>query len=293
MSDTATAGLHDVYDTEIEPLQEDSDFYTWKSQTTSHLCRLGFWAVVSGITSRPVASSSSGTTREQSTWDTTDTHAKHFLYRHIAASLTDFLAPHVTSTAIWNALMDRFHRNDAASLLRCHRTIYALHYSEDRGDTIPRHLALFERHWTELLDRTADADMPVVDAPNSLETTMALLARSEEAKTEILIASLPGWMRRLAGNLKIKSGGEMPYAHLWRLLMELYVLVQMDDREEAERQPVCSWCRSRGLESAGHIWSACERLTEFKSDQRRQRREKNQRKRRERKTGRVVPGVSE
>lgn len=135
--------------------------------------------------------------------------------------------------------------------------------------------------------------MPVADAPNSLETTMAVLARSEEAKTEILVASLPGWMRRLAGNLKIKSGGEMPYAHLWRLLMELYVLVQMDDREEAERQPVCSWCRSRGLESAGHIWTACERLTQFKSDQRRQRREKNQRKRRERKAGRMVQGVSE
>lgn len=189
--------------------------------------------------------------------------------------------------------MDRFHRNDAASLLRCHRTIYALHYSEDRGDTIPRHLARFEHHWTELLDRTADADAPVVNAPNSLETTMAVLARSEEAKTEILVASLPGWLRRMVGNLKIKCGGEMPYAHLWRMLMELYVLLQKDDREEAEREPVCSWCKSRGLESVGHIWTVCERLTQFKSEQRRQRRERNQRKRRERKAGRVVQGVNE
>lgn len=73
--------------------------------------------------------------------------------------------------------------------------------------------------------------------------------------------------------------------------MELHVLLEMDDREEeAEKEVRCSWCRSRGLESVGHVWKECERLTEFKMKQRRQRRERRERKQREREAGRGLRG---
>lgn len=185
MSDTAIAGLHEIYIGETECLQGDSNFYTWKSQITSGLRHLDLWDLVSGSTPRPIAF------LEQPAWDNADWQAKCFLSSHVDDSLTDSLSSHTTSPAMWNALMDRFHRNDATSLLRCHRVILTLRYRENSGVSIPEYLASFERHWTELLDRTADADAPVGEAANSLETTMAVFARSEETKTEILVAYCP------------------------------------------------------------------------------------------------------
>lgn len=87
-------------------------------------------------------------------------------------------------------------------------------------------------------------------------------------------------MRRMAESLKVKGDGEMPYEHLWRLLTKLQVLLEMDEREEAE-ELVCSWCRVRGEDSVGHTSEGCERLWEFKIEQRRKRRERKERRRRE------------
>lgn len=271
MSDTTTTGLRDLYKPEIECLQGDTNFYTWKSQATSHLRLLNLWDLVSGADPRPIASA------QQAVWDSGDQQAKYFLTRTVDFSLCELFAAATTSVEIWNVLMDRFHRNDAASLLRCHRAILTLRYREGNRATIPAYLALFERHWTNLLDRTADADTPAGVVGNSLETTMAVFARSEEVKTEILVASLPASIRKMAAKLRVMYDGQLSYVHLLKLLRKLQIVLEEEEAAAVE----CTWCKKWGMESVGHKYRECKKLMEYKAEQRGKMREKKQRIRKE------------
>lgn len=285
MSDTSS-DVHDVYDIGISSLQDESDFYCWKSTITFHFKQLGFWDIVSGSTPRPAAYAAEAL---QEAWDRDAVQAKYVLYRHVSADINEFLYPYDTAPAMWDALMRRFHRRDATSILDTFRVISALRYTESGDESIPDYLATFERHWSTLVGQTADADPPVAGPGNSLATTLGSVVRSEESKMEFLIGSLPVTIRRMVLSLQVRHGEEVKYMHLWQLLMRLHVLQESDDREaalaEAQRLD-CSWCRSRGMESVGHHWRRCEKLLEFKREEAREeareRREQKQRKRRER-----------
>lgn len=251
---------------------------------TYHLQRLGLWAIVSGALPRPDGPPAAVRSREQENWDRGAEEAKYFLFRHVDAATNTMLYAHDNTPAMWAALLSRFHHHDAASLMRSFRTIAALRYTEASEETLPEYLVSFELHWSKLVGQTADA----TGRANSLESTLAAVVRSEDSKIEFLISSLPSATRRMAFSLQLRLGSEMRYADLLRLLMELHVLQEMDDREEAlaEAQRLdCSWCRSRSLESIGHHWRACERLREYKREEARElgkeRRGRKQRRRRE------------
>lgn len=266
MSDTSS-DINNIYDTGVERLHADSDFYSWKSLITYHLQRLNLWPIVSGALPRPPGPPAAARTAEQIAWDQGATEAKYFLYRHVDAATNTMLYAHDAAPAMWTALMSRFHTRDAASLMRSFRALAGLRHSEASG-SLRDFLGAFEHAWSTLLGQTADAAS--LAAPGSLEASLARLVRSEDAKIEFLVSALPAPTRRMAFSLQVRRGSEMRYADLWRLLSELHVLQEMDDAEEAmamaERMD-CSWCRSRGLESVGHHWRACERLKEFKREE--------------------------
>lgn len=285
MSD-ASSDIHDVYDTGIASLQDESDFYRWKSIITLHFKHLGFWDIVSGSTPRPAASAPEAS---QEVWDHDAVQAKYILCRHVSADINQFLYSYDTAPAMWAALMRRFHRRDAPSILVTFRAICALRYTESGDESIPDYLATFERHWSTLVGQTADADPPVAGPGNSLATTLGSVVRSEESKMEFLIGSLPASIRRMVFSLQLRHGEEVKYIHLWQLLMKLHALQESDDREAAlarAQRLDCSWCRSRGMESVGHHWKRCEKLLEFKREEAREeareRRAQKQRRRRER-----------
>lgn len=284
MSDTS-GDAHDLYyDTGIHSLQDEGDFYSWKSIITLHFRRLGFWDIVSGQTPRPDESTPEVS---QGAWERDAMEAKFILYRHVSVDINEFLYPYDTAPAMWAALMRRFHRQDAPSILLTFRAICALHYTESSDESIPDYLATFDRHWNTLVGQTADAGPPFVGPRSSLATTLGSVVRSEESKIEFLIGSLPETIRRMAISLQIRHGEEVKYMHIWQLLMRLHGLQESDDREAAlalAQRLDCSWCRSRGFESVGHHWKRCDKLREFKRENGREngkeRREQKEMKRR-------------
>lgn len=108
--------INSIYDTAIDRLHADSDFYTWKLMVTNHLKRFQLWDIVSGTTPRRHGPPDAPCTREQEAWDQGALQA------------------------------ECFHHHDPDSLLRTFRAISALRYTEAGDESIADYVGSFERH---------------------------------------------------------------------------------------------------------------------------------------------------
>lgn len=274
MSDTSS----EIYNPTIEALRDESNFYRWKSDITFHLKVLGLTDIVRGAVPRPPtpapsspASAPSNKTPEQMAWESSSARALCFIFSHVAPNLQSYILIFKTAPEAWESLMVLYHRPDPASLLRSLNTVSNLRLSE--GQPIPEHLAAFEDAWFDLKMRSGDAPPAVAGTVKSLETVLAELAGSEQCKAEYLIESLTEDLWLLAFNMRQKYGAELRYVQVYGRLMQLHAMRERQkdiarEQEEQEVQAVeeedCTWCRSRGFESAGHGWKACGRLRQFK-----------------------------
>lgn len=112
--------------------------------------------------------------------------------------------------------------------------------------------------------QTSDAVPPVVGSENSLETVLKVVVKSENAKMEFLINSLPRSLRERVQNFRLARSAELKYMDVYHHLMNIHDRQEAREKEEERLQKDCTWCRSRGFESAGHVWNHCGRLREFK-----------------------------
>lgn len=134
------------------------------------------------------------------------------------------------SPAMWNALMERFHLHEPHDLLKSFHAVCSLRYSDDSTESFRDYLAIFEKHWDDLRYRCEDADPPAAGTWNSLETSLKVLANSDQSKWEFLIASLPLSMLSVVCNLQLEAGGEMNYTHLYGAVVRFHA--HMEDRKE-------------------------------------------------------------
>lgn len=272
MSDTSS----EAYDPTMEPLRGSSNFYTWKSVTTFHLNYLKLWGITSGKTPRPASPSSddpANITPEQRAWDASDACARYFLIRHVESALVGVISHFTTAEGMWKQLMSIFLERDATSLLSSHQRVYSLRYTDASEESFPEYLRSFDAAWNDLRMRTADAELPVAGTPDSLETALSVLARSEESKIESLAASVPMQMWIMIENLRASHDGVLQYMEVYRALLRMHGRIELRKQEREEELALqaldCTWCRSRGLESEGHEWKQCGRLKEFKREGRR------------------------
>lgn len=257
-------------DTGIERLKGDSNFYVWKAFVKNKLVSYNYWNITSGATPRPDfhESEPSATTMEaQMVWEIWSANAICYICNLLSPEINHSFSLYETAPAMWKALMARFHRHEPHDLLKSFNAICALEYSDDSTDSFGDYLWSFEEHWDDLRYRCDDADPPVAGTGNSLESSLKVLANSDQSKKEFLIASLPESMFPFLCNLQVKYGNEMGYIDLYTALVRYHALVEHRKVQIAleEAQSVdCTWCRSRGFECEGHEWKECTLLRQFK-----------------------------
>lgn len=203
--------------TGIEPLLGDSNFYVWKAAIQVHLESMDLWKITSGAIPRPIAEVPAPTFAQRS-WDRTSLLARRFLDRHVSETVNLDMSSYNTAPAMWQALMDDYLQRDAQSLLQSFNALCSLRYSDTSTESCTDYLASFERHWSDLVYRTSEADPPTAGAGNSLETGLRIIATSDESKTQFLIASLPESMNPFIANVLFREGSELTYNHLYRAL---------------------------------------------------------------------------
>lgn len=212
MSDTSNSDNP----SEIESLHGDSNFYMWRAVIQLHLESMDLWKITSGATPRPV-SDVPAPTFAQREWDRASLLARCFLDRHASETITRYMRGYDTAPAMWQALMDNYLQRDAQSLLQSFNALCALRYS---AGSLADYLVSFERHWSDLVYRTSDADPPTPGPGNSLEAGLRVVATSDEAKTQFLIASLPEAMDSVVANIVFREGAELTYIRLYRDLVD-------------------------------------------------------------------------
>lgn len=264
-------------DTGIEALEGESNFYVWKAAIKLHLESLDLWNITSGAAPRPTTAAldtSNATptpTTAQQEWDRASILAMCFLARHMSEKVNNYALEYDTAPEVWQALMRAYLQRNANSLLKSFHAVCSLRYSDTSGESFADYLASFGRHWDDLLLRTEDADPPTVGSGNSLETAMRVIATSDESKMEFLTSSLPESLSMFVMNLKFQLGAELTYFRLYRELMSFHKIRELQNEEDAlerSQSPDCTWCRSRGFESEGHLWKQCELLQEIQKQKR-------------------------
>lgn len=273
MSDTSS----EPYDPPMEPLHGESNFYIWKSVILLHLGYLRLKKIVLGTVPRPPtpASSSSSSappseTHEQRKWDLNSAQAIIFIHNRVEPSLQGLISFSSTAPEVWKTLMQIYHRSEPTILMRSLGAI--THMRLDDNESIAEHLEAFGKAWFDLRMRTADAPPVVEGVQSSLETALKVLAGSELCEAEVLINSLPmdTWM--IGWDLRDRHGADLRTWHVSRKLMDIHEKRERKRKvaEEAAAAAAaaaedCTWCRSRGYESAGHRWKECRRLRKFKA----------------------------
>lgn len=263
-----------LWDTEltgIKPLQGEHNFTLWKAQAKLHLKALKLWEITSGTTPRPtvvdpeldVSSAEAAICLEvaQKAWDKSNERAQCFLTCHIDGDMLSDQLIGGSAPELWTSIMRRFHRQSPI-LLQCALTaVVNISYTDNSTCTIAEHLDAFQRCWMQLVRQTDDVHPPT--ATNSpLQTALRATARSSEAKAAFLISSLPKSMEDLVDSLLLRHRDGLKYHHVYDRLMDRH---ESDERRRAEelKGMDCTWCKSRGFESAGHTWKRCHRLSEF------------------------------
>lgn len=263
--------MAEIYDPTMEPLRDESNFYRWKFEMTHHLHVLQFDDIVLGKEPRPdtpPSSSSSTKTDEQTRWDKDSSNAVYFMRIHVSPELEGLFSFSSTAPEVWKLLNRYFHNRRPRMLLR--RLAHITHLRLREGECIAEHLKAFEDAWFDLKMRTADAPPIVEGVQNSLETVLHIMTQSELSKAEMLIDSLPEDMWMIGFRLGESHGVELHSLHVSVALMDLHEqqVSRNQEKEEEEEEAVedCTWCRSRGYESAGHGWKKCVRLRQFKKE---------------------------
>lgn len=182
---------------------------------------------------------------------------------------------------MWAALVRRYDEWCAGAVVAAFKAVSAMRFEENSGQSLLQYLGAFERAWAELEIYTADAEQRAVGTGNSLQTVMRGFAASEDAKIEFLIGSLPESLCGMAKEMRVLLGERASFVEVRDFLVRVHAHRQRKVAQAAEevRRRVCSWCRSRGLESAGHGAGDCDRLQEFRLEG--GRREKEQKRRRQ------------
>lgn len=271
MSDTSS----EAYDPVMEPLVGISNFYNWKFTITLQLNVLKLNGIVQGKIPRPPspttpasASSPSDETPEQTEWDNSSIRALCFIHDRVSPTVVDIIGTFATAPDAWKYLMDSFHKRDPTSLLQSLNTISNLRLGN--ADSIHEFLTTFSEAWSDLRMRTGDAPPAVEGTQNSLETVLAGLARSEQSKIEFLLDSLPSELWNIRFSLRNRYGADLRFSHVYNSLTDVHHNREQAKEiarraEAAEAATDCTWCRSRGYESVGHVWKECGRLRQFKS----------------------------
>lgn len=219
----------------IPRLNGASNFYAWKVMVQIHLVSLDVWNITSGAIPRPSGPTpdASTLTSAQNAWDQLSFLARCFLDRHMSAKIQSDMFVHDTAPEMWKALMDSYLQRNSRSLMNCFNAIRSLQYSDTGTESFPDYLASFEKHWQDLLLRTYDADAQVLGLGTSLETALRVVALSDEAKREFLVASLPPSMMDFVVDLSERLGSELDYLRLYRELIMYHSQVE-SQREEPE-----------------------------------------------------------
>lgn len=271
--------------TGIQLLQGDSNFYGWKEAVKNHLKRHDLWEITSGATPRPPGpeSDAATATEAQKSWDGGSLIAKCVIRNLLSQEVSRYMYFHETGPAMWTALMERFHRHEPRDLLQSFNAVCSLRYIDDSEESFLDYLDTFHKHWDDLRYRCDDADPPAPGIGNSLETTLKVLANSDQSKSEFLIASLPESMMLAVYGLQAASERNLEYRSVYRWLVGYHARMENLKKEIALEEQIaleeeialqeaqrvdCIWCRSRGFESEGHEWKWCTLLREFKRQNR-------------------------
>lgn len=97
--------------------------------------------------------------------------------------------------------------------------------------------------------------------------SLKVMALCSEVKAAFLIMSLPESMGGVIENLRISHGQDLKYSDVHHRLLDLHDTRESQrksDEAAKAKEMDCTWCRSRGLESGGHTWKRCYRLSQFK-----------------------------
>lgn len=225
------------YQSGMESLHGNSNFYAWKAVVRLHLESLDLWNITCGSRPRPTSPSPDTPlptpTLAQKAWDRDSLLARCFLERHMSEEINRQMSVYETAPAMWQALMKSYLQRNAHSLLRSFNALNSLRYSDTSPEPFAEYLASFERHWNDLYFRTGDADPPTVGAGNSLETGLRVIATSDESKRELLIASLPTSMQTFVADLMSRHGSEVTYNHLYRYLIDFHQMRELHIEESA------------------------------------------------------------
>lgn len=265
----------------IEELRGETNFYNWKWDVTLCLQGMRLWEIVSGKTPRPTVAepeedptsteSASALKAAQRTWGKLDLKARFFLHARVVSGLQVDLRQYRTAAEMWSSLIRRFHRQDAVALQRSLDAICHLRYIDTADNSIKEHLVAFQDHWGVLQGCTEDAES-LTGATGSLATVMKVMGESKELKVALLIGTLPMSMGNLVDNLRITHGESLEFSDVFCRLMDLHEIRESHSQQRAREKAAkaqeidCTWCRSRGLESAGHTWNRCSLLRGFNKE---------------------------
>lgn len=189
--------------------------------------------------------------------------AMRSLHNHVEGSIYGFISSYKTASEMLNALMNRYHRRDGLTLTRCFRDVVAVRCCGGSDRSITDHLKAYERLWNDGVMRTADAKEPTgAEFGKSLTIVMRNMFSSMAVKVEFLIGSLPKSMDDIINNLRIKHSKNLKWINVYHRLMVLHDACELEKQQSALQQALksqdmdCTWCRSRGFESIGHMWGA-------------------------------------
>lgn len=219
------------YNSGVEPLNGNSNFYAWKAVVRLHLESLDLWNITCGSRPRPTSPAPDALlptpTLIQKAWDRDSLLARCFLERHMSEEINRQMSVYETAPAMWQALMKSYLQRNSHSLLRSFNALNSLRYSDTSPESFSDYLASFEQHWNDLYFRTGDADPPTAGGGNSLETGLRIIATSDESKRDFLIASLPTLMQIFIADLMSPDGSALTYNHLYRYLKDFYQMREL------------------------------------------------------------------
>ena len=191
----------------------------------------------------------------------------------VDASLVPIIATHKTPSAIWKALGDKFYRDNSTTFLSQLKTTFNLRY--DESTPLSEYLTLFDTTWTRLQQRCANAnETDKRKTPYYLKGLMS----DEQSKADFLLLSLPRSFDNIVDNLTTKDN--LNYSDVYERLLatsnaetiETAYKTETPSKSYKKANPrkdkpsECTWCKSRGFNPNGHIWSKCHKLKAHKED---------------------------
>ena len=287
----------------VPRLVGQSNYHQWKSAIQIYLRYAQVWTVTSGDEPRPsngkepVSESSTSTpstsksSMDETTWIQKDITGLAIILNSVSVEWTDMVASKPTAHEAWQALADKFDRQNATTFHHMLSQLCTLQM--DDSASLPDHLNTFETLWTRFKLRLANSK------PSKLEKAWKTVGDSLESKATFLLRSLPQTQQYLNIIDNLTTKDDITYDTVYARLLDLHSNIALDSstiaskalvvgdlkgrkkqpqrlsntRHSENRKPStqkygpneCSFCGSRGYDHIGHIHGNCKRLLEWKA----------------------------